>query len=829
MKYQSYINTLREACDVFIQMTASLSPHAAQIAENEINDLFESLRNEKSMEYERIVEQSVKDADDVAQAVGAGINAVLETIPFIYIGGDPLISKITEYMRQRGYEHLSSINEKEIEEEIGFHGMAALAGSGSSLGSQYPKRTIPGVKSHMKQKTDKVTKIKFDEAEYTDVNKWVGDARAKGYDVDFDDAEGDVLVAYDNTKEQEAGKFDRGRSKGFLNEDANVAAQANNAIMSVNFIPPEAEYGRTSDDDQNDQPDLKAQTIDQADANIIEGTAWKITGEDLNGDVHQIFYEGRSWEALEYAKSRGIFPFEIAEVDIPYAAQVDQSDEISDPTEPQGEPGVTDPQPQRGGDGELVEAGFDQATDHKWNGRCPSCGRAGNWELLGPGPGGGTNFHCLSCDFIIPANQIPGFYTTESDAAVPQTPEIDQRNPAPPAGVTTSGDYAPEEDMAGEPHDDDKIQKNLTDKTKGPAGDKATSDQNDAQIVEAECPSCGWSKTEKTKDGETVCADCGKKVDESDASVKIGEPGQVSNPDPEMPATSTSDGEDNAEKVRAIQKSLTDDPLYDPDSGADAPGIGASVSEQAQDGMKCPTCGSFNTERKEDLAPEGYGGKFFNYLQCHDCGSSIIMGEQAVPPTNQTSSDALYNADPENSIDAIASDILTFTNLDKDDEAKVKDIVDHGERSSGVNRVAEGLMPESLLDVHQFSDIIDQEEDTIDELIAYGAGERNIPQLLNEVDNATPGMKNAYSQVTGGPKCTACGFDLPKYPGAYPKFCPNCGTQMTKPKDVEVDKDAEEASIDEGGPGLMESLGVDDLIKKAKPVPDTVMLDRGKK
>lgn len=40
----------------------------------------------------------------------------------------------------------------------------------------------------------------------------------------------------------------------------------------------------------------------------------------------------------------------------------------------------------------------------------------------------------------------------------------------------------------------------------------------------------------------------------------------------------------------------------------------------------------------------------------------------------------------------------------------------------------------------------------------------------------TPGMANAYSRLSGsGRRCSSCGFELPKYPGAYPKHCPNCG------------------------------------------------------
>lgn len=42
----------------------------------------------------------------------------------------------------------------------------------------------------------------------------------------------------------------------------------------------------------------------------------------------------------------------------------------------------------------------------------------------------------------------------------------------------------------------------------------------------------------------------------------------------------------------------------------------------------------------------------------------------------------------------------------------------------------------------------------------------------------TTGVKNALARGDFKAKCAECGFALPKYPGRYPKCCPNCDTPM---------------------------------------------------
>lgn len=51
------------------------------------------------------------------------------------------------------------------------------------------------------------------------------------------------------------------------------------------------------------------------------------------------------------------------------------------------------------------------------------------------------------------------------------------------------------------------------------------------------------------------------------------------------------------------------------------------------------------------------------------------------------------------------------------------------------------------------------------------------------IDEAlTPGMKNAMVS-NAKYHCGDCGLNIPKYQGRYPKFCPECGGELTPPKE----------------------------------------------
>lgn len=55
------------------------------------------------------------------------------------------------------------------------------------------------------------------------------------------------------------------------------------------------------------------------------------------------------------------------------------------------------------------------------------------------------------------------------------------------------------------------------------------------------------------------------------------------------------------------------------------------------------------------------------------------------------------------------------------------------------------------------------------------------------VDEAlTKGMKNVMSK-NAKYKCGDCGLSIPKYQGRYPKFCPECGGELTPPKERPAD------------------------------------------
>lgn len=42
----------------------------------------------------------------------------------------------------------------------------------------------------------------------------------------------------------------------------------------------------------------------------------------------------------------------------------------------------------------------------------------------------------------------------------------------------------------------------------------------------------------------------------------------------------------------------------------------------------------------------------------------------------------------------------------------------------------------------------------------------------------TPGMSSALGKIKYKGSCRSCGFNIPAYPGLYPKFCPNCGAPL---------------------------------------------------
>lgn len=43
----------------------------------------------------------------------------------------------------------------------------------------------------------------------------------------------------------------------------------------------------------------------------------------------------------------------------------------------------------------------------------------------------------------------------------------------------------------------------------------------------------------------------------------------------------------------------------------------------------------------------------------------------------------------------------------------------------------------------------------------------------------TPGLKRAYHKNGSGRSCSGCGLTLPRYPGGYPKSCPECNNPIT--------------------------------------------------
>lgn len=54
----------------------------------------------------------------------------------------------------------------------------------------------------------------------------------------------------------------------------------------------------------------------------------------------------------------------------------------------------------------------------------------------------------------------------------------------------------------------------------------------------------------------------------------------------------------------------------------------------------------------------------------------------------------------------------------------------------------------------------------------------------------TPGAMRALSKLGGRVPCANCGFALPRYPGRYPKHCPQCDVEMSTavPSDAEAEE-----------------------------------------
>lgn len=57
----------------------------------------------------------------------------------------------------------------------------------------------------------------------------------------------------------------------------------------------------------------------------------------------------------------------------------------------------------------------------------------------------------------------------------------------------------------------------------------------------------------------------------------------------------------------------------------------------------------------------------------------------------------------------------------------------------------------------------------------------------------TPGAARAITKLGGRAPCRVCGFSLPKYPGRYPKHCPQCDTPIVDAIDA-PDEEPEDAA-----------------------------------
>lgn len=60
-------------------------------------------------------------------------------------------------------------------------------------------------------------------------------------------------------------------------------------------------------------------------------------------------------------------------------------------------------------------------------------------------------------------------------------------------------------------------------------------------------------------------------------------------------------------------------------------------------------------------------------------------------------------------------------------------------------------------------------------------------EVLEKANEAkiTKGMANT---MKGNKECTGCGMKIPKYPGRYPKKCPECGMELAHSNNGKVNK-----------------------------------------
>lgn len=523
MKGASLIRALKEVSVVFEQYADQLSHDVGIRIRQELDNLFEALKNETET-HQRVVFEATKGTVTKDEALGASINAILEIIDFTNIGGDTLVNMIAEFMRNRLYIQIPAakhINMKELARPA--HAMTSTAGTGGEGGFGGGAHMAP---DFMKKALPTRRRIP---------------PRHDGSDIGV--LEQQLLT--DNAGIQ---------SVHYHHEDQNVAGQSDAAMNSVNTdsIEPEFhDYGMKSVTADNVPDDLYVER---------QLREWKLFGADVRGNYSEIVVYAETLEGAKLeAKAKGVIPEGLIEQDTEEFKSTTQNTEVDNetdvPTEPEGEPGVTEMQPQSEG----VQYDDDRVL------ACPECGSRNVRPQVRPWYSGPAWIKCDDCRWE--GEQEETMIVKESAQDRPAQPDTAKPTPPPnPAKVSTITDPDYTEGEQPMPGLDADPKQNTGVEAVPRAGhpDDKPGDVNPAQIVKS---------PQKYEDSAMGKAE--ELMDLMDDIIE-GDIGPVDSP---VIMNPEEDGAKRAEKVKDIAKKGTPDKNFDVNKDPNIPGLAATVSE----------------------------------------------------------------------------------------------------------------------------------------------------------------------------------------------------------------------------------------------------------
>lgn len=76
------------------------------------------------------------------------------------------------------------------------------------------------------------------------------------------------------------------------------------------------------------------------------------------------------------------------------------------------------------------------------------------------------------------------------------------------------------------------------------------------------------------------------------------------------------------------------------------------------------------------------------------------------------------------------------------------------------------------------NDIITQDSMVVNKMLDAMVEGNELPGVVLEKATITPGMAKAFGRGRVKYRCVECGLAIPRYRGAYPRKCPNCGGEL---------------------------------------------------